>query len=546
MIYKTKPYDHQIEGYKKLYGKEYFAEFMEQGTGKTKLAIDIACNLFIEKKINAVLLIAPNGVQEQWANEQIPEHSSIKNKVYIYSTKGGRLRERIKEDFLFFENENTLKWLCVHVDIFSSLNHIKYFQEYVLNHKVFIIVDESTRIKNPKANRTFNICYRLCRIKRHGKKIIDAIHVSKYRAILTGTMITNSPYDLWSMFEFLKHNYFGCNYYAFKARYGIEIRDRNPVSDGMFSRKMNTGEMRSIRKYVKEGKTIEQVAAIMGTTESNVKYIVENPELVVPYKYLEELKRMIEPVSYIVRKKDCLDLPPKVYEQLYVEMNKEQKRIYKELKQELLTTYQDKELTAFNKVSLIGRLQQITGGFFPYKEEDGKAKIIPISSYGQPINNPKIQALKRDLEETNESSIIIWARFVAEIKLLEKELTKIFPEKVIKTYYGGTFKENRELIRQQFQNGQIDILIANPSTAGIGLNLQRSRFHYYFSNSYSLERREQSEDRSHRIGQTNKVLYKDIVIKGTVDEKVLSVLKSKKDLLEYFREKDLHEFLGAV
>lgn len=535
---KTKPYAHQIEGYNKLYGKEYFAEFMEQGTGKSKLAIDIACNLFNEGKINAVLIIAPNGVQNQWAEEQIPEHSSVRNRIYTWDNKTSKLYQRRKESFLL-DDTDMMKWFCTNVDVFSALNHIKYFQEFVLNHKVFIIVDESTRIKNPKANRSFNICYKLCRLKRQGKKILEVQPVSKYRTILTGTMITNSPYDLWGMFEFLKHDYFGCNFYAFKARYGIELRDSNPNDGRMFNRTMKASEMKSIRKYVKEGKSIEVVAAMMGTTESNIRYITENPELLVPYKHLEELKKMIEPVSYIVRKKDCLDLPPKIYENLYVEMNPEQKRIYAELKKDLLTSYGDKELTVLNKVSLIGRLQQVTGGFFPYKEDDNKARIMPITN-----NNPKIKVLKRDLEETDEV-VIIWARFVAEIKMIANELTKSFPNKRIETYYGGTWKIHRPKIISDFKNGDIDVLIANPATAGTGLNLQRSRFHYYFSNSYSLELRAQSEDRSHRIGQDKAVLYKDIIIKGTVDEKVHEVLKAKKDLLEYFREKSLHEFLGG-
>ncbi len=91
MKYKTEPYNHQNDCYNKLYGKESSALFMEQGTGKSKAAIDIACNLFLEKKINAVLLIAPNGVQTQCAEEQIPIHSSVSNNIKVWSNKSGVL-----------------------------------------------------------------------------------------------------------------------------------------------------------------------------------------------------------------------------------------------------------------------------------------------------------------------------------------------------------------------------------------------------------------------------------------------------------------------
>jgi SNF2 family DNA or RNA helicase len=278
----------------------------------------------------------------------------------------------------------------------------------------------------------------------------------------------------------------------------------------------------------------------MGTSAKNVDYIIQHKNIKMPFKNLEELKNKIAEDSYIVRKEDCLDLPPKIYEQLYVEMNSEQKRIYKELKNKLLSEYDNRELTVMNKVSLIGRLQQITGGFFPYKDDYNKAKIIPITN-----NNPKITRLKQDLEEAGDEVVIIWARFVGELKMLYNELSKAFPNKVVKLYYGGTWQMERKRTIEEFKQGYVDILIANPRTAGIGLNLQRSRFQYFYSNSYSLEDRVQAEDRSHRMGISQSVLYKDIIIKGTVDEKVHTVLKAKRDLLDYFREKSLKEFLGG-
>ena len=331
-------------------------------------------------------------------------------------------------------------------------------------------------------------------------------------------MVTNSPYDLWSMFEFLDHNYFKCNYYAFRIRYGIEVRDSHPHTGRTFSRGMRYNEMVSIHKYYEGGKAISVIAYLMQTSESNIQFVIDNPKLLSPYKHLDELKEKINPVSSIARKEDCLDLPPKIYERLLCEMNSEQKRIYKELKKEFLSVYNEHELTVMNKVSLVGRLQQVTGGFFPYQDSNGKARVEQIMS-----SNPKMNVLKRDLEEAGNEKIIIWAM-----------------------YYGGVWKELRPAIIEDFKKGLIDILVANTRTAGVGLNLQKSHFHYYYSNSFSIEDRLQSEDRSHRSGQTSPVLYKDIIMENTVDEKVYDVLQAKKNLVDYFRNNTLKSFIGGL
>jgi SNF2 family DNA or RNA helicase len=537
MITKTKPYKHQIQAYNKLYGKEFSALFMEQGTGKSKVAIDIACNLYHNHLIDAVLLIAPNGVHTQWANEQIPIHSSAPDKICVWSTKKTKKYQADLRMFLLRQDPCMLKWFCVNVDTFSSQNHLSTFINYVKEHNTYIIVDESTRIKNPKANRTFNICYMLGEFKKRYKQVTKVIPYSKYRSILTGTIITNSPYDLWSMFEFLSHNYFKVNFFAFKSRYGIEIRDTHPATGREYFRSITPKEIHSILKYHEQKKDPIEISFLMGTTVENIRHILRNPAIRIPYKHLEELKEKIEPVSFIVRKVDCLDLPPKIYEKLYVEMLPEQKKVYKNLKDRLLAEYEGKELTVINKLTLIGRLQQVTGGFFPYTDELNNTQIKAFSG------NPKLNRLRQDIEEAGDEKLIIWARFIAELNTLYTELKKAFPQKNIQLYYGGTSKEDRSQIIEDFKNGLVDIFIANPRTAGTGLNLQRSRFQYFYSNSYSLEDREQAEDRSHRIGIKQTVLYKDIIMKETIDESVHRVLSKKKDLLNYFREKSLKEFL---
>ena len=537
--YKTTPYEHQKCATIQGIFSEYFALFMEQGTGKSKTIIDTVSCLYEEKEIDAVLLIAPNGVHKQWNDEQLPEHSPVKTKAFLWTGAKGKTYFKEMNTFI---NEKCLelKWFFVNIEAFSTDNNLAVFKGYLLKNRTAIIIDEATRIKNPAANRTINVSSGLCDIIRQNKKVLSITPLSLRRYVLTGMLVTNSPYDIYSLFEFLSPGFWGCNFYAFRRRYGIELKTADRRSGREYSRKIYPFEIVNIRRLAADGTPMLEIAAVTGLFESDILYILEHPELNVPYKNLAELKEKIAPYCFIVTKEECLDLPPKVYERIVVEMSPEQKRVYKELERRLIVEYNNHDLSVKNKLSLIGRLQQITGGFFPYTEIDGEEKRTGIESIQGA--NPKLIALENDIEETGNEKIIVWARFTAEIKMLEKELKKTFPEKVVKSYFGETPEKERGRIIEEFKAGEIDILIINQS-AGIGFNFQISTLHYYYSNSYSLEQRKQSEDRSHRSGQKNTVVYKDLIMAGTVDEKVYSVLKNKEDLLTYFRSKTIREFL---
>lgn len=519
MKFKTEPYKHQKEVHKLFKDRNFYGLFMEMGTGKTKVAIDIASYLYEQKKIDAVLLIAPNGVHYQWYAEQLPKHSSIPYHAFIWDAKKYDRRHYQIALKQFYNNNNQIKWFCTNVEYYSTAALISLFKTYLKENRTFIIVDEATRIKNPKAKRT--------------KNILELSRMAYYRTILTGTPVVNSPFDLWSMFEFLKHNFWDCNYFIFIHRYGLFVKDMNRYTGKTFQRVMNEKDYEQIKRRISKGETIEKISAYVGVSEKNINYILNHPEFT-GYKNVNELKKEIADHVYYKNKVDCFDLPPKIYERLYVEFGKEQKRIYKELVQLLLAHYDNTELTVRNKVALTLRLMQICGGFFP-SQELKKPRLIE--------KNPKTIRLKEDLEEVGDERIIIWAHFIAEIEHLKEELTKSFPNWRIEQYYGKTDKIKRRLLITDFQNGKIKILICNQQTASFGLNLQRSNLQYFFSNTYSLEHRLQAEDRSHRIGQKWPVVYKDIIIRGSIEERVLQVLKNKKGLLDYFKTHTLKDLI---
>jgi SNF2 family DNA or RNA helicase len=542
------PMEHQKDCFYKLHDKKYAGIFGEQGTGKTRMAIDIVSNHYVDKKINAVLLIAPKGVHEQWWNKEIPKHSPVDTERFLWEAKStkGYLSNRTK--FINLETKD-LKWMCVNVDLVSTDNNIFIIRDFIKKHKCAVIVDESTRIKNPTANRTFNIMYNLAGQIKRGRAIKEIVPYSKYRYVLTGMQVTNSPYDVWAPFTFLDFKFFDMNFYAFKAKYGIEVQDTNRQSGRRFSRRItNVEKQRIIALYKDENYTFEQIGNILGIGRANVEYICTHPQLRFPYKHLDELKDKIMPYTFTVTKEECLDLLPKVYQTVICEMSAEQKRVYKELQKKLITEYEGKELSVANKVALTTRLQQITSGFFPhddkiYNEEEDvwelKKEAIPIGK-----KNPKIEALKAQLEENGEHRIFIACRFVAEIKLVVAELSKSYPDKVVKAYYGAVPDKERAEIKNGFEQGHIDILVINVRMA-IGFNFQEVCHNgYAFSGTYSLEDRKQWEDRIHRIGQTLSVNYLDFIMKGTIDEKIHQAIEQKEDLLNYFRDHTVSEFLS--
>jgi len=542
MEFKTKPYDHQLKAFEQFKDAPFFALFMEMGTGKSKIAIDIATHKFEQGIIDSVLIIAPNHVHAQWVNEQFPEHCSIPYFSFIWNSAkaGGVLYNSMIEDFLT-PKTHKLKVFVVNVEAFQADTIRHYVGIYVKNNKVFIIVDEATRIKTPTAKRS---------------KIIHRLEKYGERCILTGTPVTKSPFGLWSMFEFLQHNYFEVNYFIFQARHGVMMQGINEKSGARYKTLIDEKTwniaMNQLKKMAEmRGKAglmetdFEDVGGGLSLSVKNVKFIWKQ-KAYKKFKRLAELKEKIDPVTFYAKKIDCLDLPEKIYEEVYVEMSKEHRKVYNTLKKEMLVQYEGKDLTVVNKVALTTRLMQVAGGYFPYIEdktiEMPLKTIIIQKKQGILIGkkNIKLERIKEDLEEMSQFPIIIWAKFIMELKAIYEELNKNYK---CALYYGGTPSNERHTIIEDFKTGAYDIFIGNPSVAGFGLNLQKATTQLYYSNGFNVEERLQSEDRSHRIGVKRACLYKDFVFKNSIDEKITIAIINGRNMNDFFKSQSLREIL---
>ena len=474
--YKTKPYQHQSDVLKRCWNKVNWAFLMEMGTGKSKVCIDNAAILYERKEIDTLIVVAPKGVYRNWANQEIPAHlpDRIEKQMVVWKPSPTKANKAVLNEFL--APSEVLRVFLMNVEALSTDKGKKYLESLLKSSKALLAVDESTAIKSPKARRT--------------KALIKIGKLAKYRRILTGFPVTQSPLDLWAQCGFMDDALLGdCGDNYFKFQHHYSIMKKRSVGSHSFN-------------------------------------------LIVGYRNLEELSGLLKTFSSRITKDECLDLPEKVYTQRSVTLTSEQTRIYSEIKEFALANINDVEfMTAPNIMTQLLRMQQVLSGHTK-------------SDYGEliEIEDNRLKELMQCLEEMDGKSII-WSRFRYDVKRITKELNKVYGPMSAVDYFGDTSDDDRVKAVERFQNGDARFFVGNPQTGGFGLTLTAAQNVIYFSNSFDLAIRMQSEDRAHRIGQRNTVTYVDLIAEGTIDEKIVKALRSKMDIASQVMGEDFKQWL---
>ena len=321
------------------------------------------------------------------------------------------------------------------------------------------------------------------------KAIVTLGKEAYYKRILTGSPVTKSPLDLFSQCAFLNDELLESgSYYSFKNRY-----------------------------------------AVMKTHNFGGRRV----QLVHSYQRLDELASILKGFSYRVLKEECLDLPPKVYIKREVELSKEQKEAYSTMKSAALATLKGKMATAPHVLTQMMRLHQITCGHL--KNDDGTTTEIKSNRMTELMN----------LLDEVEGKVIIWGNYIYDIENLVKAVGKEYGEDSVVQYYGATSQDDRAKAIKKFQDpdSKVRFFIGNPQTAGYGITLTEAGTVVYFSNGYDLEKRLQSEDRAHRIGQKKSVTYVDFIAPKTVDEKIVKALRNKIDIASQVMGEELKSWI---
>ena len=321
------------------------------------------------------------------------------------------------------------------------------------------------------------------------KSILLLSKRAKYSRIITGSPVTKSPLDLYTQCNFLNEFLLGfSSYYAFRNRYA------NMIDKNFGGRRV---------------------------------------QLIGSYKNLDELANSIKAFSYRVLKEDCLDLPEKVYTRREVELTDEQDQAYATMKSAALAQLKGKMATAPHVLTQLMRLHQITCGHLKNDDET-------ITE----IKNNRLKELLNLLEEV-EGKVIIWANYIYDIKNIVKAISDEYGPESIVEYYGNISAEQRQKNIEKFQdpNSKARFFIGNPQTGGYGITLTAANTVIYYSNGYDLEKRLQSEDRAHRIGQNKSVTYIDLIAPKTVDEKIVKALRKKMNIANEIMDEDFREWI---
>lgn len=358
----------------------------------------------------------------------------------------------------------------------------------------FLAVDESHRFKAFNGTRTKAL-----------HKLTDQ-HQCRYKFIATGSPILQSALDLWSQFYILSPSILGSNYYAFRSQYFYDVNASMP-SHVHFPNFVPKDE-----KYFKaNGYSKEQ--SLDGLNE-------------VIYRHADR-----------VMKDDVLDLPPRTYQTLEVEMTKEQKRIYTEMRDDLVAFKEGKQdleellatpeeqanlpeiMSADLAIVKTLRLQQLICGIFT--DSEGTVSLLKTS---------REKILKETLEALSanpENKIIVWSVFTPTYTQIEEVCNSLGLKYVMLT--GRQNKDEKQQAQDDFNTDpSVQIMIANQAAGGTGTQMQGGNYEIYYSRNFTLEHDLQADSRAYRGGQKRQTTRIDIVTPDTIDARMVVALADKR------------------
>lgn len=346
-------------------------------------------------------------------------------------------------------------WYVIGIETMSSSDRVVLLVNALMDDHAFVIVDESSYIKGASSKRTV--------------RITELSRRARYRLLLTGTPLSQGIVDLYAQMRFLSPEILGFNSFYSFAHNHLEYSEKYP---GMIVKSLN----------------------------------------------VDNLTQKIDPFVYQVTKDECLDLPEKLYDQVYYGLTDKQHEIYQRAKSEILDGIEN-EIPDYLIFHLFTALQQIVAGYW---NRDGE--MIEIEHH-------RIDVLRNTLESIPDGKkVIVWCKFVYSLN----QIASALPGAAL--YYGNLDEHKRASELARFRGPDCRYLIATQSTGGHGLTLNEAKYHVFYENGFKYSERAQAEDRSHRIGQTEPVTYIDIISNSGIDAHIQRALGKKQNAVKLFRD----------
>lgn len=476
--YRFPPMSHQRRALRRMVqnfrrGRPGFGLFHAMGAGKTFTSINLMYYLANQGIAEGVLVVCPTPIKDVWDVEVAkcaPEGARMD--VHILRSGGNKKAEKW---WTSPNKKKALRVLVVGVEALSQGSARDAMTNFLRAYRGggnLMIVDESSKIKNATATRT--------------KAVIKAGQLADYRVILTGTPVSQGMQDLWPQMQFLDPDILKCKSY-------VLFRNLYCVMGGF------------------QGRSI------------------------IGYQRQEELMEKIAPYVDIVTKEQALpELPPKVYEEVLVDVTPQQRRAIGELEELMKAEQGGDEITVSTVMERLTRYQQILGGHFPFEDEHGQYQVTPIEGQ-QPKLNALMQVLELDVETGTKT--IIWARFTPERNTIVQAIRDKWGDEAALLFDGQVSDADRKKATSDFQEDpNARFMVANVVVGGMGQTWTAATHEVYYSNDFSYENRMQSEDRAHRKGQKNAVKYTDIISDHPADRMITRALAKKGDVADYVRD----------
>jgi SNF2 family DNA or RNA helicase len=472
---------HQTIGKDRMRGRRVFALLMAMRTGKTKTALDDFGEMELAGEAKDLHVMAPKGSYRVWL-QQIREHAS----------------------------EDLLTRARVHVwETKGGVDHDFALREFMrsADPKVprILIQNIESLVTERARDLTVNFVG-----QRHAEVVVDESTIikthniartkfmlrrvkplSSYRRILSGLPAPRDPLDLFCQFYFLDSRILRCtNYYEFKARYAITRRIPVP--------------------------------------NTRLGYV----DIVVGFQYVDEIAELIAPHSYRIKLDDIVELPVK-YEQWEVEMTPEQRRIYVKLREEAIAELEVPGTFVSGAMVVVRmlRLHQLLMGY-----------VVDQNGVHREIDENRTQALL-DLLAEYDGKAVIWCSYDYSVRKIAAALEKEYGAEAVARFWGRNANVREEEDRRFTQEDKCRFMVATPGSGGRGRKWDVANLVVYYSNTDNLEHRDQSEERAKDMHKEATTLYVDLVVKGTVDEKIIRALRQKINLAATITGDDYREWL---
>jgi len=475
-------YKHQEIALDHLAKQNVFALIMEQGTGKSRPILEDWENRYRNRLAHDVVILAPKGCYTNWVvstkddlcevDKWLSPEFRAKVQVGLWKSSSSHTHRQKLKDLLHVKGPRIL---AMNIE---ALNRVGYARDYLMmfvkERRVIGVIDESTTIAHEEAART--------------KWILENLAQRfMYRRILSGLVAPETPMDLYTQYNYLDWRIIGQrSFWGFKNRYAVLQKvDFRP---------------KHIREQMEAQKRIHKAAHV-----------------IVSFRNLPELSDKIMKYSYRVTKDDVLDLPPKIYQFWDVEMTDEQEKHYTEMRDLAMTQLNDEQFASAKiKLDQLGKMQHILCGHV--RNEDGTLSDIPETRTDAVV----------EILHNHDGKAIIWAPYPQALRKIRDRLQKEFGDDSTVGFWGETTLEERIEARGRIQHDDATrFIVSNQSVGKFGNTWTACNLVVYYANSFDNEDRQQSEDRAHRIGQTKFVTYIDLRCCGTIDERLIQVLRRK-------------------